>query len=523
MIIIAQININKLSFQYDTHGEDIFKDVSFSIDTDWKLGLIGRNGRGKTTFLKLLMGAYEYSGKITSTVKFEYFPMEIKDKNKIALEVVRESIAPFTLWEKQMEEYLNITEKLDMYGEILDKFIDNDGYIINEMIEKEVRNMGLEPSILANNFETLSSGEQTKLLLVGLFLRKNYFLLIDEPTNHLDTEGRESVAKYLASKKGFIVVSHDRAFLDDIIDHVLSINRANIEIQKGNFSTWQFNKDRQDEYERLENEKLQKDIKRLQETAKQKSNWSYKLEATKIGNGPCDRGFIGHKAAKMMKRAKCIEARQNKAIEEKSKLLKNLDIADKLDLSISDKALDEVLEVQNLQINYGEKTIFEPISFNIKQGERVWLRGKNGCGKSSIIKLLIDEDISHTGYIKKTGKVSYISQETYFLKGCIDEFVINQKVDSQHLKSTLFKLGFESIQFDKNIEEWSEGQKKKLLIAKSLCEKAELYIWDEPLNFIDVISRMQIENLILAQKPTMIFVEHDSSFGEKISTKQITL
>lgn len=497
--------------------------MSFCIDTQWKLGLIGRNGRGKTTFLKLLMGEYEYSGKITSTVKFEYFPIKVDDKNQVALEVIRQSIAPFTIWEKQMEEYLKMPNKMDMYGEILDKFIDNDGYTINEIIEKEVRNMGMDPNILTKNFETLSCGEQTKLLLVGLFLRKNYFLLIDEPTNHLDTEGRESVAKYLASKKGFIVVSHDRAFLDDVIDHVLSINKANIEIQKGNFSTWQFNKDRQDEFEILENEKLQNDIYRLRQTAKQKSNWSYKLEATKKGNGPCDRGFIGHKAAKMMKRAKCIEARQNKAIEAKSKLLKNLDVSEKLDLSISNNKLDEVLEVQNLKINYGEEDIFYDLSFNIKQGERVWLRGKNGCGKSSIIKLLIGEDIPHEGYIKKTDNISYISQETSFLKGSIDDFIIDEKVNEQHLKSTLFKLGFDSIQFGKNIEDWSEGQKKKLLIARSLCDKADIYIWDEPLNFIDVISRMQIEEIILSENPTILFVEHDTSFGEKIATKTITL
>nr|WP_042273390.1 ABC-F type ribosomal protection protein [[Clostridium] dakarense] len=519
---MAQININNLSFQYDTHGEDIFKDVSFLIDTNWKLGLIGRNGRGKTTFLKLLMGEYEYRGHISSTVKFEYFPIKVEDKNQTALEVVRQSIAPFSIWEKQMDEYIKIPEKIDMYGEVLEKFIDNDGYTINEIIEKEVRKIGLEADILKRNFETLSSGEQTKLLLVSLFLRKNHFLLIDEPTNHLDSEGREIVAKYLSSKKGFIIVSHDRTFLDNIIDHVLSINKSNIEIQKGNFSTWQLNKDRQDEFEKNENEKLQKDIKRLSETAKQKSSWSNKLEATKTGNGPCDRGFIGHKAAKMMKRAKCIEARQNKAIEEKSKLLKNLDIADKLDFSTL-KSEDDVLEIKSLKINYDEKVILDSLSFNIKQGERVWLKGKNGCGKSSIIKLLIGEDISYTGYIKKTDKISYISQETSFLKGRLDDFIKEEKLNSQHLKSTLHKLGFENIQFEKDIKEWSEGQKKKLLIAKSLCEKASLYIWDEPLNFIDVISRIQIEELILSEKPTMLFVEHDNYFGEKIATKTIKL
>ena len=523
MIVIAQININNLSFQYDTHGEDIFKNVSFNIDTDWKLGLIGRNGRGKTTFLKLLMGEYEYSGRISSTVKFEYFPIQVYNKNDTALEVVRNSIAPFTKYEKDMEKYCNLPDKIDIYGEILEKYIYNDGYIINELIEREVNKIGLGEDILARDFSTLSSGEQTKLLLVGLFLRKNHFLLIDEPTNHLDVEGREIVAKYLASKKGFIVVSHDRSFLDAVVDHILSINKANIEIQKGNFSSYQFNKDRVDEFEKAQNVKLQKDIQRLQKTAKQKSTWSHEIEAKKKGNGPCDRGFIGHKSAKMMKRAKCIEARQNKAIEEKSKLLKNLDVAEKLDLSKSRSSNLDVLEVHNLKINYGEEEIFKDISFNIKSGDRVWLCGKNGSGKSSIIKLIMGENIPHDGYIKKVDNISYISQDTSFLKGTLNDFAKSENIDMESIKRTLVKLGLKNTQFEKEINEWSEGQKKKLLIAKSLCEKAELYIWDEPLNFIDVISRMQIEDLILNEKPTMLFVEHDTSFGEKIATKIVKI
>jgi len=523
MIVIAQININNLSFQYDTHGEDIFKNVSFSIDTDWKLGLIGRNGRGKTTFLKLLMGEYEYSGIISTTVKFEYFPIKGGNKNDTALEVIRNSIAPFSKYEEDMEKYCNIPDKLNIYGEILEKYIYNDGYIIDELIEKEVNLIGLDKSILTRNFATLSSGEQTKLLLVGLFLRKNHFLLIDEPTNHLDVDGREIVAKYLASKKGFIVISHDRNFLDTVVDHILSINKANIEIQKGNFSTYHFNKDREDEFEKAQNEKLQKDIQRLQKTAKQKSNWSYEIESKKKGNGPCDRGFIGHKSAKMMKRAKCIETRQNKVIEEKSKLLKNLDVAEKLDLSKSKSSNIDVLEVHNLKVNYGDKDIFKNVSFNIKPGERVWLCGKNGSGKSSIIKLIMGENISHDGYIKTVKNISYICQDTSHLNGNLNDFAKSLNIDVESIKRTLVKLGLNNIQFEKDINEWSEGQKKKLLISKSLCEKAELYIWDEPLNFIDVISRMQIEDLILSENPTMLFVEHDTSFGEKIATKIVNI
>ncbi len=133
------------------------------------------------------------------------------------------------------------------------------------------------------------------------------------------------------------------------------------------------------------------------------------------------------------------------------------------------------------------------------------------------------EDMNYTGYVEKINKISYVSQETDFLKGKIEEFIRVKGIDEQYLKSSLNKLGVKNTQFEKNIEEWSEGQKKKLLIAASLCEPAKLYIWDEPLNFIDVISRIQIENMILEEKPTMLFVEHDQCFGNKIATKIIDI
>ena len=145
---MSQISINNLSFHYDSYGEDIFKNVSFCIDTDWKLGLVGRNGRGKTTFLKLLMGEYEYTGIINSSVKFEYFPLKVQNPNNRALEVVRNSIAPFTEYEKEMDEYSKSEETLELYGEVLEKYIYNDGFIINELIEKEVSKIGLDKSIL---------------------------------------------------------------------------------------------------------------------------------------------------------------------------------------------------------------------------------------------------------------------------------------------------------------------------------------------------------------------------------------
>ncbi len=520
---MSQININNLTFAYDNYGEDIFKNVSVVLDSEWKLGLIGRNGRGKTTFLKLLLGELVGSGTISSSVSFGYFPMEVEDKNLTTMEVVKNAIAPFSEWESLMEAYSQDENKLDDYGNILEKYIYSDGYIIEELIKKEVRLIGSDIELLDRSFETLSGGEQTKMLIVALFLRKNHFLLIDEPTNHLDIEGRKTIGDYLKSKSGFILVSHDRQFLDDVIDHVMSINKNNIEIQRGNYTTWQMNKEWQDSFEIAENEKLKGEIGRLEKTMKEKANWSDMVEATKTGHNVPDRGFVGHRAAKLMKRAKSLENRQNKAIDEKSKLLKNIELDETLELFTADCKKEKVVVVSNLTISYDDRTLFKPVSFEVNSGECVWVRGVNGSGKSSILKVLMGIDISYNGEVKVPKNISYVSQDTSFLNGNLKDFITENEIDGVVLRSNLHKLGFDKDHFDKNIEDWSEGQKKKLLIAKSLCDKAELYIWDEPLNFIDIITRGQIEELVKSVKPTMIIVEHDASFVENVVTKVVDL
>ena len=518
------INVSHLTFSYDTNYENIFEDTSFAIDTDWKLGFIGRNGRGKTTFLNLLRGKYEYGGQIVSSVNFDYFPFEV-EKEKGTLEVIKNVIAPYTLFEEQMNVCLRegTEKKLQEYGSLLERYMELDGYIIEELIQKEIGKLSVEMEVLYRPFNTLSNGEQTKLLLAALFLKQNSFLLIDEPTNHLDSEGRECVAEYLKSKKGFILVSHDRIFLDQIIDHVLCINRNSIIVQQGNYSSWKENKDKEDQYEHEENEKLKKEIDRLQMAGLRNENWSNQVEKSK--RGAMDKGYIGHKSAKLMKRAKVIEGRQQKMIEEKKELLKNIEQADTLKIHPVLYTKKTLIEVKGVSAVYDEKTVTKPVSFMINQGDRIALKGKNGCGKSSIIKLIVGEVVNFKGNILKSNQliISYVSQDTSFLKGDMKRFLMEEAIDESLFKAILRKLDFTRNAFNKDLSELSGGQKKKVLLAKSLSQKAHLYIWDEPLNFIDVISRSQIEELILKYGPTMLFVEHDRLFNEKIATQTIYL
>ena len=485
------IKIENLTFSYPTSFDTVFENANFQIDTDWKLGVVGRNGRGKTTLLQLLLGCYEYSGKILSSVPFLYFPYTVLDKS-CQTETVLLEICPRAEGWKLLREL--------SYLEVCDE-------------------------VLHRPFNTLSNGEQTKVLLAALFCSEGHFLLIDEPTNHLDLEARKIVAKYLNRKNGFILVSHDRRFLDVCADHILSLNKTEIVVQSGNFSSWEENFQRQQEFEQEQNRRLQKEIQHLQKAAKKTSAWSRQTEGAKYGNGPVDRGYIGHKASKMMKRSKSLEARQMKAIEKKSLLLKNVETTEPLKIQPLTFYTKRLVSYVDVSVQYNGRTVCGAVNFQVRQGERVVINGKNGSGKSSLLKLLLGQPISHTGTVSLASGlvISYVPQETAGLCGLLSEFAEKNGLNESLFKSILRKMDFERVQFEKEIRVFSEGQKKKVLIAKSLCEKAHLYVWDEPLNFIDIYSRIQIENLILEFQPTMLLIEHDQAFQDAVATKIVQI
>lgn len=317
--------------------------------------------------------------------------------------------------------------------------------------------------------------------------------------------------------------------MDGCVDHILSINRANIEVQRGNFCSWWENKQRQDAQETAANERLKKEIDRLSTASKRSADWSGQVERSKKGSknsgSKLDRGFVGHKAAKMMKQAKNIAARQEEAATQKAGLLKNIETAESLKLHPLPYHADVLLRFSQLCIQYGQNPVCRDISFELRQGERVVLAGKNGSGKSSLLKLLLGQPIPYSGSLSVGSqlKISYVPQDPSFLQGTLSAYAAEQEIDESLFKASLRKLGFERVQFEKDMKDFSAGQKKKVLLAKSLCEEAHLYLWDEPLNYIDVYSRIQIEELLAAYQPTMLFVEHDRAFQEAVATRTIQI
>ena len=301
---MSQITIQNLHFTYDGDYTPVFEHLNLQLDTNWKLGLVGRNGRGKTTLLRLLAGELEGRGTLALVRQpCLHWPRPVADPDRRALDILLEGVPPEEAWR----------------------------------LSWELSKLGLEETALDRPFATLSGGEQTRALLAALFLDEGAYPMIDEPTNHLDEPGRELVSDYLRRlDRGFLLVSHDRAFLDGCVDHILALNPTGPELVRGSFSAWFQNKEDRDRGELARNEKLKGEIRRLEQAAKRTSGWSDQVEKTKYGSKNSglrpDRGFIGHKAAKMMKRSKQLEDRQQKAILEKSALLKDIERADMLKL-----------------------------------------------------------------------------------------------------------------------------------------------------------------------------------------------
>lgn len=519
---MAQIQVSNLTFHYEGSYDNIFEKVSFSIDTDWKLGFIGRNGKGKTTFLKLLQGKYEYGGVISTSAVFDYFPYRIT--------------------QEQMEQCC---------GDFLEEI--RPGCELWRVI-CELELLHLEADVLYRPFETLSHGERTKVMLAVLFSGENRFLLIDEPTNHLDQASREMVKKYLKKKRGFILVSHDRDLLDACVDHVLVLNRHSIEVQSGNFSSWWINKERMDNFHQVENEKHKKEIRKLRSAADRTRRWADQNENRKIGFDPVKehdrnmgtRSYIGAKTKKMQSRVKQLETRISDEIERKEGLLQDIENPAELKLMPLKHRREVLVSARKYGLSYVSGTdrdthaVLQDFDFELRQGERVFLQGENGCGKSSFIKAVLAQNMEGNGegrdaygqpdmvtegtLMTASGLlISYINQDTSFLRGGLREFCAGRNLDESLFKAILRQLDMDRVQFEKNMETYSEGQKKKVLIAASLLTQAHLYIWDEPLNYIDVFSRMQIEDLILRYQPTMLLVDHDVRFREKIATRVVEM
>lgn len=360
---MSTIQISHLTFGYDSSPQILFEDLNLTLDTDWKLGLVGRNGKGKSTFLRLMAGQESFLGSIQAQVKLEYYPPELSDQNQTPIEIFH-TLCPF------QEDWEFLSE-------------------LNQLDPK------LVSEVYSQIFSSFSQGEQEKLLMASLFCKSKTFLLFDEPETSLDYEGRKALVKYLKGKQGFILVSHDRFILDELVDRLLCIEEEGMSLQVGNYSSWKNNQEAKVQGLLHKNEQLHREIERLKQASEQTKNWAKKAERQKKqafrdksqAKEFIDRGFQGHKAAKVMKRSKSLQKRQEKALAQKKDLLKTIETQEEIKMPVLASPYRTLIRLEKVQVVYEEKEQIlvpsTPISFSLHPKDCLALHGLNGTGKSS--------------------------------------------------------------------------------------------------------------------------------------------
>lgn len=497
---MSNIKISNLSFKYSDSIENIFNNLNLDLDSSWKLGLVGRNGRGKTTFLNLLQVKLQGTGAIQSKLEFNYFPLNVKNKEQLTLYALEEHLQ-FDQWE----------------------------------LERELNLMQVDTNLIWQPFNTLSGGEQTKVLLALSFINKDAFPLIDEPTNHLDEKSRIQVVRYLQKhSQGYIVVSHDRDFLNQITNHILAIEHTEIHLYQGNYASYEDTKEKRDKFNQEKNEKLRGQIKALNESRQRIKGYSLQSENNKKASAhkneihaDINKGFFGHKAAKIMKRSKNIERRMDKDIQDRKGLMTNVESVPELEMNFQPNYHSTLLETRHLDLKVKDKKLFKDLNLIIRNRGIVSLEGKNGAGKSTFLKSILNKstDVTYQGILNLTNglRVSYLPQDFVEYSGTLAEFSQKEHLSYEKILNVLRKMGFPRSSFETRIEEMSIGQQKRVSIAKSLVEEADFYLWDEPANYLDVFNQDQLIDVLRKTKPAMLLVEHDEYFISQVASKRIEL
>lgn len=533
---MPSIVFSHVDFHYDTPYAEVFTRLELLIDSSWRAGLVGRNGRGKTTLLRLISGELEpVGGTINVPFQTQFFPPAASASDAATtFEVVKDAVGPFRLQEVEMERLLSDSSEraIERYSTLQEQYQAAGGYEVDAAISREFDAMGMPPGLLVRPFSTLSGGEQTRALITSLFLLPDRFVLIDEPTNHLDAPGRAALADYLAAKSGFLLVSHDRRFLDRTIDHVVSINAADVRVTHGNYATWKQQMEREELHESRTRENLERQVRQMKRAAAERRQGAMSREADKHSNSAgaggsamLDTGFIGHRAAKQMKRALNIERRMDAALTEKEGLLANREKERELKVETSASRQGDLLTVQNASLARDGRTLFEDLSFSVEAGARIAVTGANGTGKTSLLDLITGDLAPDAGAISRKNyiEVARAYQVPRWQSGSLRDHLRVAGMDETRFRQMMGVFGVPGAVFEGALETFSQGQLKKVDLIRSLMVDADLLLWDEPLNYIDVMSREQIEAALLTYEPTLVFVEHDLEFVERVATEVIEL
>ena len=517
---MIEIELNNIIKNYGL--KNVLNGMNLTLKTGERAALIGCNGAGKSTVLKIIMKQENISAGTINIRKNATIGMlrqiyEYEETNPNVYTFLQRSFEHFFELEtklKKLEDEMSyekddekISELLQKYGNVQQKYIQMGGYDIQEKFNKICSGLQINEKMLNQNYNDLSGGEKTIVNLGALLLKEPSILLLDEPTNHLDMEKLEWLEKFLKEYKGTILmVSHDRYFLDKIATKTILLENGKEKIYFGNYSYFLKEDEKRTlaEFENYKNQ--QKMIKKMKESIK---------TLRKFGELAKNEMFF--------KRAKSIEKKLAK-IEQ----LPQVDLEQKtllnFKLNIDSRSGKDVVIINNLNKNFESKNIFENANLQIHYGEKIALIGKNGTGKSTLLKIIMNEDCEYTGEIKigQSVNIGYIPQEIKFEDD--NQTILNffEQFDNRNeteIRTSLAKYMFRGNDVFKKVSSLSGGEKVRLILAKLLKQNINFLILDEPTNHIDIETRELLEEAIKEYSGTVLFVSHDRYFINNLAER----
>ena len=510
---MIDISVSNLVKEFEV-GHKILDGLTFQVDTGERVGLLGPNGCGKTTLLRILTGVMDYDegdvviapGKRMGLIsQIPVYPAgyTVEDVLATAFEPLREMEREMAALAEQMGEGSN-PALLARYDKLTAAFEAAGGYETDTKTNKVCNGLTIPQSMREQLFDKLSGGEKTRVNLARLILEDTDILLLDEPTNHLDLRATEWLEEYLDKFKGTVLtVSHDRYFLDKVVNRIVEIQSGKAEFYSGNYSFYVVEKERRYEEKLRQYEKEQAKIEQLEKAAEQMRIWAY---------SGMDKTF---------KRVKSMEKRI-----ERMRTTDRPTKERKMEVRFGEREFrgDEVLTIKGLTKSFGDRTLFSNLGLEVVGGERIALLGDNGSGKTTLLKILLGEEEPDAGKVRMgpTVKVGYLPQHVHFdhpERNLVDTLIYEQDCTAQTARNRLAAFKFREEDVFKPVSALSGGEQSRLRLCMLMDEKINLLILDEPTNHLDIQSREWIEEAVEEYEGNLLFVSHDRYFIDRFASR----
>lgn len=514
---MAVLDVQNLTLSF---GEKtLFSNVSFDIKEKEKVGLIGCNGAGKTSLFKIITGEYtpdDGACFISKDSRLGYMEQHTCSENKTVWDELVSVFDELAVIEKRLEEITvlltngegNQAELIEEQDRLNTIFTRDGGLTYKSMTRSALIGLGFGEDDFAMPTAKLSGGQRSKLILAKLLLSKADFLLLDEPTNHLDIKAVEWLEGFLKDFNGAcLIVSHDRYFLDKITTKTVEIENKKCRSYIGNYSEFLVKKAAEQKAIEEKYENDMKEIARLEGIIEQQRQWNRE------------------------KNIKTAESKEKVVERIKAQLVVPDSKVARIRFDFTPKCVsgDDVLSVSNFKKSFGDKTIFSNTSFEVKKGERVFLLGDNGCGKTTLLKVLMKDYAPDDGTFKfgsnvLTGYFDQVQAKLDLTKTAIEEVWSSfPSMSETSVRSALAAFLFKGDEVYKNLYDCSGGERARIALLKLMLGKFNFLLLDEPTNHLDAFSREELENTLLDYSGTMLIVSHDRYFINKLSSRILEL